>query len=73
MRLQKTGGGAPVREPAVDAETQKKMMAFYYKKQQEQKELENNEEDHYLNQPWANPKQLKQQLLGQNGVSWKPK
>ncbi|CAD8045008.1 unnamed protein product [Paramecium primaurelia] len=74
VRLQKTGGGAPVREPAVDAETQKKMMAFYYKKQQEQKELEAENEDQYLNSQWANPKQLKQQLMGASDqISWKPK
>ena len=33
VRLQKSGSGAPVREPAVDEQTQKKMMAYYYKKQ----------------------------------------
>ena len=37
MKLQKKGGGAPSREPIVDAETQKAMMAWHYKKQEEQK------------------------------------
>ena len=36
-KLQKKGGGAPVREAAVDEQTQKEMMAFAYKKQQEWK------------------------------------
>ncbi|KAM3142240.1 hypothetical protein pb186bvf_005649 [Paramecium bursaria] len=73
VRLQKVGAGAPVREPAVDAETQKKMMAFYYKKQQEQKDLEQDNEDVYLNSQWANPKGLKSQLIGSQNISWKPK
>ena len=37
VRLQRISSGAPVREPGVDKETQKKMMAFYHKKQEEQK------------------------------------
>lgn len=36
-KLQKRGGGAPVREAAIDEQTQKEMMAFAYKKQQEWK------------------------------------
>lgn len=35
--MQKSGTGAPVREPGIDEETHKKMLAFYYKKQEEQK------------------------------------
>lgn len=34
--MQKGGSsGAPVREPAVDEETYKKMLAFYHKKSEE--------------------------------------
>ena len=43
------GSGAPVREPMVDAETQKKMMSIYFKKQEEMKKLENDSEDAYMN------------------------
>jgi hypothetical protein len=32
VRLTKSGGGAPVREPQVDEETYKKMLSYYYKK-----------------------------------------
>lgn len=64
----------PVREPAVDEETQKRMIAFYHKKQQEQKELEENNEDAYLNSQWANPQNLKNQLIGgPSNISWKPR
>ena len=37
VKMQKAGSGAPVREPAIDEETHKKMLAFYHKKQEEQK------------------------------------
>lgn len=37
VKLSKIGGGAPVREPAIDHETHKKMLSYYYKKQEEQK------------------------------------
>lgn len=73
MRLQKSGAGAPVREPAVDEETYKKMLSYYYKKQEEAKQLEDDSEDHYMNSAWANPKNLKNQLHGQNSeIKWKP-
>lgn len=36
-KLQKKGGGAPVREAAVDEQTQKEMMAYAYRKQEEWK------------------------------------
>ncbi len=36
-KLQKTGAGAPVREPMIDEETHKKMLSYYYKKQEEMK------------------------------------
>jgi hypothetical protein len=36
-KLQKRGGGAPVREAAVDEQTQKEMMAYAYRKQEEWK------------------------------------
>eukprot|EP01017_Pseudomicrothorax_dubius_P049280 TRINITY_DN9143_c0_g1_i1.p1 TRINITY_DN9143_c0_g1~~TRINITY_DN9143_c0_g1_i1.p1 ORF type:complete len:306 (-),score=58.42 TRINITY_DN9143_c0_g1_i1:22-891(-) len=37
VKLQASGAGAPVREPAVDQEAYKNMLAFYYKKQEESK------------------------------------
>jgi len=68
------GSGAPVREPPVDSETQKKMMQIYHRKQEEMKKLETNTEDDYLNAKWADPKGLKSSLYtGGNDVSWKYK
>jgi hypothetical protein len=36
-KIQRRGGGAPVREAAYDEQTQKEMMAYAYKKQEEWK------------------------------------
>lgn len=38
-------------------------MAYYYKKQEEQKKLEENNEDDFLNSAWANPNNLKNQMV----------
>lgn len=74
VKLQKSGGGAPAREPMVDQESYKNMLSFYHKKQEEMKKLEEDNDDSYLNAPWADPKGLKNQLIGGGrGVSWKPK
>lgn len=72
VRLQRTSSGAPVREPGVDAETQKKMMAFYHKKQEEQKRLAEDSSDSYLNSMWANPNQLKGHFHGFGNINWRP-
>jgi len=60
-----------VREPAIDSETHKKMLSFYHKKTEEQKKLEDDNEDAYLQQPWADTKQLKNQLNGGSNLKWK--
>lgn len=72
-KLQKRGGGAPVREPVVDAETQKQMMAHAYKKQEEWKKLEEANDDAYLNQPWADSSSLKRSMHGTGNISWRPR
>lgn len=63
VKINKKGSGAPVSEPMIDQETQKKMMSYYYKKQEEQKKLEENDEDDYLNSQWANPQNMKMNLV----------
>ncbi len=74
VKLTKSGSGAPAREPGIDQESYKNMLAFYHKKQEEMKKLEDDNDDSYLNAPWADPKGLKNQLIGAGkGVSWKPK
>jgi len=71
VKIQKKGSGAPVREPLIDPETHKKMLAFYYKKEEEQKKLQEDNDDSYLNQPWADSRQLKSQLHGTSQMKWK--
>lgn len=73
VKMQKSGGSAPVREPAIDEASYKNMMAFYHKKQEEMKKLEDDNDDSYLSAPWADPKGLKNQLIGAGrGINWKP-
>lgn len=69
-RLQKRGGGAPVREAAISEEERRAMMAFYYKKQEDAKRAAENDEDTYLESAWANPKALKSSLLGTRDIRW---
>ena len=67
-KIQKKGGGAPVREQAVDEATQKEMMAFAFKKQQEMKALEEADDDGYMNQPWADSGALKRSMHGTGSI-----
>lgn len=69
-KLQKKGGGAPVREPVVDEKTQKEMMAYAFKKQEEMKKLEEADDDSYMNSSWADPTALKNRLQGTGNISW---
>merc|ERR1711962_112935 len=59
VKLQKKGGHAPSKEPAMTEDEQKRLMAHYYKKQEEMKKLEADEADAHLNSKWADPTQLK--------------
>jgi hypothetical protein len=67
VKLQRSGGGQPTREPAIDEETQKKMMAFYHKKQEQMKALEDDDDDSFANSSWADPKALQRQFQGMGG------
>jgi len=68
-KLQKKGGGAPQREPAISQDEHKAMLSYYHKKQEEMKKLESNEEDDYTNSAWANTKSLKSHFSGVGNVS----
>ncbi len=70
-KLQKKGSGAPQRESAIDAETQKAMLSYYHKKQEEQKQLVDNDEDDYTNSAWANPKALKGHFSGVGNIRFR--
>lgn len=72
-KLAPKSSGAPVREPRIDENTHKAMMAHYYKKQEEQKKLQADEDDSYLDSEWANPKALKDTLVGGGRpIAWRP-
>jgi len=82
-RLQRAGGGAPVREPVVSEEERRAMLAWHFKKQEEAKALAENSDDAYLQQgsgggggggtgaAWADPRALKSSLLGTTSVAWR--
>merc|ERR1719230_1362084 len=63
-KLVPKSAGAPVREPRIDENTHKAMLAHYYKKQEDNKKLLEDDDDSYLDSEWANPKSMKQALVG---------
>jgi len=70
-KLCNKASGAPVREPRIDEQTHKAMLSHYYKKQEENKKLMENDDDSYLDSQWANPKSLKNSLVGGGRpISW---
>lgn len=67
-RLQRSGSGAPAREPAISENERKSMMAHYFKKQQEMKKLAENDEDDYLHSSWADSGALQSGLRGMGSI-----
>jgi len=67
-KLQKSGAGAPAREPAVSEEERKAMMAHYFKKQEEMKKLAESNDDDYLASSWADSKNMKRNLQGVGNI-----
>jgi len=70
-KLQKKGAGAPSREPVVSEEEQKAMIAFYHKKEQEMSRMNLEDEDAFQNSAWANPKGLKNAMIGTGDIKWR--
>jgi len=71
VKLQRASEGVPIRESPIDAETHKQMLSYYYKRQEQLNRLDNpsdDEDSHYLDSQWSNPKQLKNSLIGNNGI-----
>ncbi|XP_070504008.1 cilia- and flagella-associated protein 298 [Chironomus tepperi] len=64
VKLQKSGEGAPGREPVFTEEERKQMMLHAYRRQEEMKKLEQDEDDSYLNSSWSNNMSLKSQMHG---------
>ncbi|PFH35635.1 putative protein c21orf59 [Besnoitia besnoiti] len=72
-RLQPKAAGAPIREPRIDAETHKAMLAYCHKKRRDEQELEDDDDDSYLGSEWANPRGLKNALVGGGReIRWRP-
>ncbi|CDJ31676.1 uncharacterized protein EMH_0009880 [Eimeria mitis] len=72
VRLQPKSAGPPVREPRMDAETHKAVLAYCHKKRQEEKAFAEDDDDSYLYSPWADPRALKESLVGINGpIRWR--
>jgi cilia- and flagella-associated protein 298 len=72
-KLQKRGGGAPMREPAVDEQTKAQLMSHFYRKQEEMKKLEAESDEAYLSAAWADPSALRRQINGLDSVGWRPR
>merc|ERR1719409_1156975 len=72
-KIQRKGLSQPQREPIVSADEQKEMMAHWHRKQEESKKLAEQNDDDYMNSAWANPKNLKNSLVGGGrDISWRP-
>merc|ERR1739838_1235425 len=71
VKITSQKGGAPVREPTVDEESQKKMMAFWHRKQEKDKELAEDDEDSYLQSQWVDPNALQAAFRGMGNVKIK--
>ncbi|KAG5682577.1 hypothetical protein PVAND_011922 [Polypedilum vanderplanki] len=73
VKLQKSGEGAPGREPVFSEEERKKMMLHAYRRQEELKKLEQDDEDSYLNSSWSNNMSLKSQIHGTSDIKFRLK
>ncbi|CRL05602.1 CLUMA_CG018233, isoform A [Clunio marinus] len=71
VKLQKSGEGAPAREPVFTEAERKQMMMHAYRRQEELKRLENDDDDNYLNSSWSNNKSLKSQMHGIDNIKFR--
>lgn len=71
VKLQKSGEGAPGREPVIGEAERKQMMLEAYRRQEELKRLEHDDDDNYLNASWSNNASLKNQMQGINDVKFR--
>ncbi|KAE8963429.1 hypothetical protein PR001_g28939 [Phytophthora rubi] len=68
VKLQKKGGGAPIREPGVSEDERKAMMTFYFKQQQELQQAAEDDAEDFMTPFWADPKALKNSLRGTGNI-----
>lgn len=71
IKLQKSGEGAPSREPVFTEAERKQMMMHAYRRQEESKRLEQDDGDDYLNSSWSNNKSLKSQMQGIDNIKFR--
>jgi len=65
--------GPPVREPGMSEEERKHLMLMEHRRREEVKRLLEDNDDNYLDQDWADGRQLAQSLQGVKDISWKPR
>ena len=70
--LRSAKDGPPPRQSSIDQTTYRNLVAFYHKREEEVKQLriqaeESRDRDHYLSAEWANPRKLKNSLIGNGG------
>lgn len=71
VKLQKSGEGAPGREPVIGEAERKQMMLHAYRRQEELKRLEKDDDDSYLNSSWSNNTSLKGQMQGIGDIKFR--
>lgn len=71
VKLQKSGEGAPGREPVFTEAERKQMMMQAYRRQEELKRLEHDDDDSYLDSAWSNCGSLKNQMNGINDIKFR--
>lgn len=71
VKLQKSGEGAPGREPVFSEAERKQMMLQAYRRQEELKKLEQDDDDSYLDSSWSNNMNLKSQMHGIGDIKFR--
>lgn len=71
VKLQKSGEGAPGREPVFTEAERNQMMMQAYRRQEEFKRLEQDGDDSYLDSAWSNSGSLKNQMQGINNIKFR--
>lgn len=71
VKLQKSGEGAPGREPVFTEAERKQMMMQAYRRQEEFKRLEQDDDDSFLDANWSSNQSLRNQMQGINDVKFR--
>jgi len=70
VKLQKSGEGAPGREPVFSEAERKQMMMHAYRRQEELKRLEQDDDDRFLDSSWSSGGNLKNQMQGISDIKF---